>query len=117
MRLYVILALSVLIAAPAALAASARHFDATYTATVRDVPAGMTSLQVWIPLPVSRGGQTIESVSIDSPYKWQRHHDPVFGDDYVYSTLANPPAGDLAVKIRFSGTRREVTTASLAERS
>ena len=98
-------------------APSGRAFEATYTATVKDLPAGVSELKIWIPLPVSRGGQTIESVSIDSPYAWKRYTEPEFGDSYAFATIKSPPAGDLAVRVHFRGTRHEVTTASLAERT
>src|SRR5437016_5652330 len=97
--------------------APARSFEATYTATVKDVPAGADELKLWIPLPVSRGGQTIDQVSIDSPYSWQRHTDQQFGDQYAFTTIKNPPAGDVAVRVRFRGVRREITPATLAETS
>ena len=117
MRLRLLLAIAVLAASSAALAASSRRFEATYTATIKDIPAGLGTLNVWIPLPVSRGGQTIDSVTIDSPYDWRHHRDSEFGDLYAFTTIVRPPAGDLSVKVHFRGTRREVTTAQLAERT
>lgn len=98
-------------------AGTSRTFEATYTATIKDIPAGTGPIEVWVPLPVSRGGQTIDAVAIESTYEWQRRTDAEFGDSYLFTTIAKPPAGDLAVRVRFRGTRREVTTASLAERT
>jgi transglutaminase-like putative cysteine protease len=99
-----------LIAAPAA-----RRFEATYTATIKDIPAGLKELNVWIPLPVTRGAQTIERVTIDSPHQWQRMKDREFGNDYAFATIENPPAGDFSVRVRFTGNRNEVTPTSLPE--
>ena len=39
---------------------------------MKDVPAGLKSMTVWIPLPVSRGGQTISDIRIDSPLTGRR---------------------------------------------
>lgn len=115
MRASVFLLFAALLATAAPAATSARRFEATYTATIKDVPAGLGTLNVWIPLPVSRGGQVIDDVTIDSPYDWEYHRDPEFGDLFAFTTIVRPPAGDLSVKVRFRGTRREVTMASLAE--
>jgi len=98
-----------LLAFTAALSASekSKSFEATYTATLSGIPAGTSELNVWIPLPVTRGAQTVGNVVIDSPYHWTRHKDATFGNEYAFATIANPPAGDLAVRVNFTATRRE----------
>jgi transglutaminase-like putative cysteine protease len=96
-------------------ASDSRSFEATYVATVKDVPAGLKAMTIWIPLPVSRGGQTISDVRIDSPQRWTETSEGEFGDRYAYATIVNPGAGDFVVKVHFRGTRNEVTTAKLAE--
>jgi transglutaminase-like putative cysteine protease len=95
--------------------ASGKTFEATYVAAVKDVPAGLKKMTVWIPLPVSRGGQTISHVRIDSPLTWTETSESTFGDRYAYAKVLNPAAGDFMVKVHFRGTRNEVTTAKLAE--
>jgi transglutaminase-like putative cysteine protease len=97
------------------LASDSKSFEATYIATVKDVPAGLKEMTVWIPLPVSRGGQTISDVRIESPQRWTETSEGKFGDRYAYATIANPHSGDFTVKVHFRGTRNEVTTAKLAE--
>jgi len=118
-----LLAVATLFFAAAALASNEKTFDATYTATVSGIPAGLKELKVWIPLPVTRGAQTIHNVTIDSPYAFTRHKESEFGNEYAFATIPNPPAGDLSVQVRFTGTRREEsaqqpfeTAASRAER-
>jgi transglutaminase-like putative cysteine protease len=96
-------------------ASGSRTFEATYIATVKDVPAGLKEMTVWIPLPVSRGGQTVSDVRIESPQKWVETSEREFGDRYAHTTIANPPAGDFVVKVHFRGTRNEVTMSRLAE--
>jgi len=104
-----------LAAAALPLFASDKTFQATYVATIKDVPAGLKSMTVWIPLPVSRGGQTISDVRIDSPLKWMQTSEGTFGDRYAYTKISHPAAGDFMVKVHFRGTRSEVTTAKLPE--
>jgi transglutaminase-like putative cysteine protease len=94
------------------LAENAKTFDATYTATVAKVPAGLTELNVWIPLPESRGYQHVSNVMIDAPFTFTRHTEKEFGNHYAYATIPNPPAGDLVVKVRFNATREEATAPS-----
>src|SRR3954454_11900710 len=99
--------------ATAALAAEkTKSFDATYTATIAGVPAGTNELKVWIPLPATRGAQSVSDVAIDSPYKFERYKDAEFGNEYAFATIANPPAGDLAIKVNFKATRHEESIAS-----
>jgi len=98
-----------LFATVAAFAATSNTFDATYTATVSAIPEGVKALEVWIPLPMTRGAQTVSDVSIESPYTFTRYRDPEFGNEYAFARIENPPAGDLAVKVRFIATRREIT--------
>src|ERR1051326_903787 len=85
-----------------------RSFDATYVATVSGIPAGTNQMKVWIPLPVSRGAQTVSDVAIDSPYKWQRYKDSEYGNEYAVATIANP-SSDVVIKVNFKATRHEET--------
>src|SRR5579859_5732955 len=94
-----------------------RVFEATYTATLSDIPSNAATMTVWIPLPVSRGGQEITDVQIDSPYQWHRAKESTFGDAYAYATIRRPADGTFQVRVHFKGVRHEVTTASLAETS
>lgn len=81
-----------------------KSFDVTYTATVSGIPEGTKNLTVWIPLPVSRGAQTVRDVAIDAPYAFTRSHD-TNGNEYAVATIAQPPVGDLVVKVHFNATR------------
>ncbi|MGZ4808091.1 MAG: transglutaminase-like domain-containing protein [Thermoanaerobaculia bacterium] len=108
MRNFTLLALS-LFAAVASFAATSNTYDATYTATVSAIPEGTKNLEVWIPLPMTRGAQTVSDVQIESPYTFTRHTDPMFGNEYAFAKIENPPAGDLAIKVHFIATRREIT--------
>jgi transglutaminase-like putative cysteine protease len=86
-----------------------KSYDATYVATISSIPDGVQKLTLWIPLPVSRGAQTVSDVQIDSPYKWTMHTDKEFGNRYATTTVDKPERGDLTVKVHFTATRREET--------
>ena len=104
-----ILFAALLLLAVPVFADNAKTFDATYTATIAKVPAGLTQLEVWIPLPESRGYQHVSNVMIDAPFAFTRHTEKEFGNQYAYATIPNPPEGDLVVKVRFTATRQEAT--------
>ncbi|HEX3580712.1 MAG TPA: transglutaminase domain-containing protein [Thermoanaerobaculia bacterium] len=105
----IIYALLSLLIAFTALGDNSKSFDATYVATIGSIPDGVQKLTVWIPLPVSRGAQTVSDVKIESPYNWEKHVDKTFGNHYATTTIKNPKAGDLTVKVHFTATRREET--------
>lgn len=88
-------------------AAQPKTYDATYTATVAAIPAGAHNVTLWIPLPVTRGAQKISNVQIDSPYDWTRRTEDAFGNSYATTTVAEPPAGEVSVKVHFTATRIE----------
>jgi len=99
----------------AAFASEPRRVEATYTATVANIPAGIGRLNLWVPLPVSRGPQRVSGVMIESPYHFTMMHEREFGNDYAFATIENPPAGELTVLVHFTAERREETMSSLAE--
>src|SRR2546430_1943798 len=97
-----------LFAATSAFTADAKRFDATYTATIGGTPPATRQLKVCIPLPVSRSAQDVTDLVIDSPYAFAQFEVKEFGNRYAFATIADPPAGDLVVRVRFRATRREV---------
>ena len=85
-----------------------RAFDATYTATITNIPADAGVLTVWIPLPRARAAQGISDVKIDSPYDWQRFTEKEFGNEYAVAKIPAPLTGELVIQIHFHGTRNAV---------
>ncbi len=104
-----ILALSVaFLASPGSAApTAARSFEATYVATVADVPAGLSRLEVWVPLPVDSADQTIGNLRIQCPYEGSIRHEKENGDAYFYFSTDSPRAGPLEIRVRFEAERRE----------
>jgi transglutaminase-like putative cysteine protease len=90
-------------------ASTTKSYDATYLATIAAVPDGVKELKVWIPLPVTRGPQTVSEVKIDSPYPFTTKRDAETGNEYAFATIQNPPSGDLVVQVHFRATRAEET--------
>jgi len=108
-RIVTLAALVVLVAAVGSADNASRTFDATYTATITNIPADAGMLNVWIPLPTSRAGlQDISDVKIDSSYAWQRMRESEFGDEYIFAKVPAPQTGELVVRVSFRATRRGI---------
>lgn len=97
------------------LVAATHTYEATYTAKISDLPTDAKNVRVWIPLPKSRPGQVISDVRIDSPYKWKHATEKEFGNEYLYTTLKNPPA-ELTVLVHFRAQRDDVAITALPDR-
>lgn len=98
--------LAVLILGSLPLAANSRSVEATFTATLSEIPSGLKELRVWIPLPSSGTHQQISDVRIESPYRWERKLEREFGNEYLYAAIPDPPAGELVVRVSFTLNRR-----------
>lgn len=119
MRRHALAALIVLVpglAVPlrAALEPSVRSFEATYVATIAEVPAGLARLEVWIPLPVDSADQTIRNVKVECPYEGSIRREKENGNTYFYFSTASPKAGPLEIRVRFDGERREAGVGAAA---
>ena len=86
------------------LLALSRTFDATYTATLSEIPANTEKVNVWIPLPKTSEHQTVTDVTIDAPFT--RRSDPAWGNDYAFATIEKPDR-TLNVRVKFTVTRNE----------
>jgi transglutaminase-like putative cysteine protease len=87
---------------------SIRAFEATYVASVEQVPAGVGRLEAWIPLPSDTPAQKIRGVRIESPYPWSIRRERENGNSYLYLVAAQPRGGRLEVRVSFEVERREV---------
>ena len=105
----------VLLFSLSAFATEPRRVEATYTATIANIPAGVDKLNVWIPLPVSRGPQRVSDITIDGPARFTTMREKEFGNDYAFAVIEHPAAGELTVRVHFTAERREETMNSLAE--
>jgi len=95
---------------------SIRAFEATYVASVEQVPPGIGRLEVWVPLPSDMPAQQVRSIRIESPYPWSVRRERENGNSYLYLAATQPPAGRLDVRVSFEAERREVLRSGLASR-
>lgn len=95
-------------------APSSRAFEATYTATITNIPADGGVLMVWLPLPRTRSAQGITDVKIDSPYQWQRYTEKEFGNEYAVARIPAPQTGELVFRVNFQGTRSAIAMERIA---
>ena len=94
-------------------APATRAFQATYVATVEAIPAGLTRLEVWIPLPSDSPEQAIRSLKVESPYPGSMRREAEHGNAYYYFTTQDPRPGTLEVRVRFEAERREAGVAAV----
>jgi len=92
-----------------AVAANVRNVEATFVARLSAIPDNTDRIRVWVPLPESTGDQTIAGLHIESPYKWTRHSEKEFGNEYLYAEIENPSEGMKLLELHFQARRQEVT--------
>ena len=92
--------------APAA-APAVRDFEATYVATVAQVPAGLSRLELWVPVPQSSPDQTVRDVRIEGPCADAIRREHENGNVYYYCSIDDPKPGPLEVRVHFAAQRRE----------
>jgi transglutaminase-like putative cysteine protease len=83
-----------------------RTFRFTYTTTVKDIPAGAKSLDVWLPYPQSNESQVIHQVNLNAPGPISITREPKYGNMAVYVHEDNPK-GPMTIIMNIVATRRE----------
>src|SRR5207244_3611423 len=83
-----------------------RTFRFTYQTTVKEIPAGAKSLDVWLPYPQSDRNQTIQSVKIDAPGKGEIRKMLQYGNKDYHFHQENP-SGPVQITMEVTATRRE----------
>lgn len=77
-----------------------RTFRFTYRTTVKDIPAGAKSLDLWVPYPQSDANQTVQAVTLRGPGPLTIGREPKRGNMAVYYHADNPRAPvDLTMEI------------------
>lgn len=108
MRLAAAAALALLVA-PAALAAAPpreRAFHFEYTATVKEVPSGARTVDLWLPIPHDTQYQKITNLRIDSPHPYVVRT-AQYGNRVMHVRVESPKPEGFAVSVRFDVLRRE----------
>jgi transglutaminase-like putative cysteine protease len=95
-------------AAGAETAPATRNFEATYVAAVEQIPAGLSRLEVWVPLPQETPAQRIVNLRVDSPYPGGVRREKEFNNSYYYFSTDEPKPGKLEIRVSFEAERQEV---------
>lgn len=104
-RLLILLALATTVLAEPLLAEPNRY-EATYVATLSDIPENVAKLDVWIPLPQSSEHQVVGGVTIDSPYEFTRRSEDAWGNAYAHAVVTDPPS-TIVIRVKFTVARNE----------
>lgn len=88
--------------------APVRRFELTYTAEVKEWPAGVKRLDLWVLLPLPTDVQAVSSVYITLPNDFAGEYDspPSFGNRFI--RLAPSVPGPFAVTVQCRVERREI---------
>jgi len=83
-----------------------RVFRFKYETTIRDIPTGAKSLDVWLPYPLTDSNQTIRQVTIRVPGTVTIGREPMYGNEALFYHLDNPK-GPVELTLEITATRRE----------
>lgn len=83
-----------------------RRFSFTYTATVKDVPAGTKEVDLWIPLPYQSEFQKAVVRQVGAPVRHEETTESKYGNRMLHFRVPNPPP-KFDVTVDFDVTRRE----------
>jgi transglutaminase-like putative cysteine protease len=83
-----------------------RAFAFEYVATVKDIPAGAKTVDLWIPVPHDDPYQKIKGLQIESPYPY-KIGTAQYGNRILHIRLKNPKETSLSVKMLFDVVRME----------
>lgn len=86
---------------------ASRTFQFKYRTVVKEIPAGASKVEVWLPFPTSDAHQTIDQVTIDAPRPVTISREPKYGNEIVYVRVDNPTERQIPIEMTFTATRRE----------
>jgi transglutaminase-like putative cysteine protease len=88
--------------------APVRNFEFTYLSRIPALPADTKISRIWIPLPQSDSYQTIDDLKIETRFAYTRHHDPEYGNEYLYFEVPSAKVIEPAeVRVSFRVARHE----------
>ena len=82
-----------------------RSFSFEYTVTVKGIPNGARTVDIWLPEPHDDAFQHISDLRVDTPY----HSETATGfeDNRILHLRVSDPREPIAVTMRFSAVRKE----------
>lgn len=93
-----------------------RRFAFEYKTSVKDIPSGTKRVELWIPVPHDSPLQTINNLTIDSPYPY-KIHSMKYGNRVMHLTVENPAQAAFDVTMRFEAVRLEHIKERLSDAS
>ncbi|MEX2114338.1 MAG: hypothetical protein WD845_14185, partial [Pirellulales bacterium] len=83
-----------------------RHVDLTYTVEIPEVPAGATTIDLWIPIPITDGRQTVTLVNESELAGGQITTEQKFGNR-MYHRRFQAPLSPVKIQFRYDAEVRE----------
>jgi transglutaminase-like putative cysteine protease len=83
-----------------------RSFSFEYATTVKDVPTGAHTVDIWLPVPHDDAFQRITNLHVETPYRYEI----VTGAEdnhMLHVRVTNPTESAIAVTMRFNAVRKE----------
>ncbi len=84
-----------------------RKFDFTYQITVKNLPANVRQVRVWIPVPSSDANQTVALKAARGPVRLRPTRAPQFGDRLMYAEILHPRSSTAEFTLDYEITRKE----------
>ncbi|HTQ53844.1 MAG TPA: transglutaminase domain-containing protein [Bryobacteraceae bacterium] len=82
-----------------------RSFSFEYSVTVKDIPHGAHSLDIWLPEPHDNAFQRITDLRVDAPYPYQT--DTGAEGNRILHLRISDPAAPVTVRMRLHAVRKE----------
>jgi transglutaminase-like putative cysteine protease len=90
-----------------------RRFSFEYSVTVKDIPAGAKTVEIWLPEPHDDPYQRITNLQITAPYPYSTARD-ANGNTILHIQVNDPGAAGIPVTMKFDASRKEHIQSVLA---
>jgi transglutaminase-like putative cysteine protease len=83
-----------------------RSFSFEYAVTVKDIPSGAHTVDIWLPVPHDDAFQRIANLHVDTPYPYEIAA-AAEGNRILHLRVSDPKERGIAVTMRFDAVRKE----------
>jgi transglutaminase-like putative cysteine protease len=83
-----------------------RSFSFEYAVTVKDIPSGAHTVDIWLPAPHDDAFQRIANLRVDTPYRYEIATGSE-GNRILHLRVTDPKEPAIAVTMRFDAVRKE----------
>ena len=98
--------LAVLSLAASLLVPRERSFHFEYAVTVKEIPTGAHTVDIWLPVPHDDAFQRITNLRIDTPYRFEIATGAE-GNQIAHIRVTDPKEPSITVTMRFDAARKE----------